>query len=385
MGRYVTRAAWEEAKILSRRRSIVALVNDSTLSQEVRAKLGIVVVAREYAVSTLGLSGGESFTTYSQLPRDTLVLVLSAARRDTLVAHTWWFPVVGRFPYKGFFDFDQAQRTAAAMRLAGYDTYLRPASAFSTLGWFNDPLLSTTLRQDSLGLANTVIHELVHNTLFVRGSVAFNESFASFVGARGAADFFRARGQDRAARAVERQWADQKLLGSFWATTADKIDSLFAIPGRDSLQRIAARDSLYDRMRTVLLRDLSPQMPTISKAGLEHLQLDNAALLARRVYSSDLWLFDEVHRRLGGTLRETIAHVRRTVQDAEDPFEALRQSARQGSPDTVASSRSEHSSALVIPDKRAPASADPGSSVVTVPRGTTLGPRMRGGDGGANS
>ena len=332
MGRYVTRAAWEEAKILAGRRNIVALVNDSTLSHDIRAKLGIVVAAREYAVGTLGLSGGESFTTYSQLPRDTLVLVLSAARRDTLVGYTWWFPVVGRFPYKGFFDFDQAQRTAAAMRLAGYDTYLRPASAFSTLGWFNDPLLSTTLRQDSLGLANTVIHELVHNTLFVRGRVAFNESFASFVGARGAADFFRARGHDRAARAVERQWADQKLLGSFWATMAYKIDSLFAIPGRDSLQRIAARDSLYDRMRTVLLRDLSPQMPTISRAGLEHLQLDNASLLARRVYSSDLWLFDEVHRRLGGTLRQTIEHVHGAVDGAEDPFEALRLSVAAAEP-----------------------------------------------------
>jgi predicted aminopeptidase len=284
----------------------------------------VVIAARQYAVQTLGLNAGESFTTFSPLSRDTLVLVLSAARRDTLLAHTWWFPVVGRVPYKGFFDFGQARKAAGDMREGGLDTYLRPAPAFSTLGWFNDPLLSTTLRQDTLNLAQTVIHELVHNTLFVKGEVEFNESLASFVGSRGAAAFFRARGQEGAARRVEREWADDKLLGTFWATTARKIDSVFAIPGRDSLTRVRSSDSVYARMRRVLLEDLAPHMPTVPRAGLERIQLDNASLLARQVYASDLWLFDEVHHRLGGSLRETIDRIQAVAAAAEDPFAALR-------------------------------------------------------------
>ncbi len=323
-GRYLLRAAWEEALILGGRRSIAGMLADSTASAETRAKLRVVLGAREYAEQVLGLHARESFTTFTQLRRDTLVLVLSAARRDTLLAHTWWFPVVGRVPYKGFFDFGQARQAAADMREAGLATYLRPAAAFSTLGWFNDPLLSTTLRQDSLNLAQTVIHELVHNTLFVKGEVEFNESLASFVGARGAAAFFRARGQERAARRVEQEWADDKLLGTFWATTARKIDSVFAIPGRDSLTRVEESEKVYARMRRVLLEDLAPQMPTVRAAALERIQLDNASLLARQVYASDLWLFDEVHRRLGGTLRETIDRIEAAVRDAEDPFAALR-------------------------------------------------------------
>lgn len=324
IGRYLTRAAWEEAWILARRQSIARVLRDSSLTAGERARLQVVVAARGYAVRGLGLNAGESFTTFSRLRRDTLVLVVSAARRDTLRQHTWWFPIVGRVPYKGFFDFEQALAEAARLRERGLDTYVRPAAAFSTLGWFNDPLLSTTLRQDSLTLANTVIHELVHNTLFVPGRVDFNESLAGFMGARGAAEFYRVRGQAHAAREVERRWEDEKLLGSFWLAVAHAVDSVLTMPGRDSLSRIRGRDSVYRRMREVLLDDLAPRMPTISRAGLERMPLDNAALLARRTYASDLWLFDEVHRRLGGSLRETFARIREAVDGADDPFDALR-------------------------------------------------------------
>lgn len=326
LGRYLARVAWEEGKILARRRDIAALLADSSaLAPGERRALRLVVDARTFALGPLGLDGGRSFSTYSVLDRDTLVLVLSAARRDTLAPYTWWFPVVGRFPYKGFFDFAQARRTAASMRQGGFDTYVRPASAFSTLGWFNDPLLSTTLRLDSLDLANTVIHELTHNTLFVGGQVVFNESFASFVGARGAMEFFAARGQPRAARQLLAEWSDEKLLGSFWGATLSSLDSAYARYPSDSGARVAARDSVFARMHRVLLADVAPRLPTIPRDRLERLSLDNASLLARRVYAADLWLFDAVHARAGGTVAQTVRLVARLVRASPaDPFAALR-------------------------------------------------------------
>lgn len=335
MGRYVSRAAWEEAKILARRREIAAILADGAagadgagggapVTADDRRRLQLVVEARAFAVGAIGLDAGESFTTYSVLERDTLVLVLSAARRDTLAAYTWWFPVVGRFPYKGFFDFGQAIRTAESMRRGGYDTYLRPASAFSTLGWFNDPLLSTTLRLDTLDLANTVIHELAHNTLFVRDQVAFNESFASFVGARGAIEFFRARGAPVAVHALEREWRDQKLLGAFWGATLAAVDSAFARHPGDSAARVAARDTVFGRMRDVLMHDVAPRLATIPAERLQRIALDNASLMARRVYAADPWLFDAVHERAGGSVRGTVQLVARLVRESPgDPFGAL--------------------------------------------------------------
>ncbi|MEP7383609.1 MAG: aminopeptidase [Gemmatimonadota bacterium] len=326
LGRYIARAAFEEGKILARRQSIGALLADSSgVGKDERRALQLVVDARRFALDSLHLKAGESFTTYSALERDTLVLVLSAARRDTLAPYTWWFPMVGRFPYKGFFDVAQAVRTAQAMQGAGFDTYLRPSAAFSTLGWFNDPLLSTTLRLDSLDLANTVIHELTHNTLFVRNQVTFNESFASFVGARGAIEFFRARGQPKAARQLEAEWNDEKLLGSFWGATLSALDSAYARFPTDSAARVAARDTVFARMHRRLLDDLAPRLPTVPRARLQRLSLDNASLLARRVYAADLWIFDAVHARLGGSVDATLRVVAPLVRASpEDPFAALR-------------------------------------------------------------
>src|SRR5688572_20017304 len=141
-GRYLVRAGWEEAKILWRRRPISDMIADTSVAPLTRQKLRLVLDARHYADSVLGFDVGESFATFSQLERDTLVLVLSAAYRDRLRYHRWWFPLVGRVPYKGWFDFEEAKRQQADFQKRGFDTYLRPASAFSTLGWLNDPLVS---------------------------------------------------------------------------------------------------------------------------------------------------------------------------------------------------------------------------------------------------
>jgi len=308
LGRYIVRAGWEEMKILRARRPIAELVADTSVAPEVRAKLALVLEARDFAEDSLGLPAEKSFTQFTQLERDTLVLVLSGAARDALRPVTWWFPVVGRLPYKGFFKERDALEAERRLAAEGFDTYLRPASAFSTLGWFNDPLLSTTLAADSVDLVNTVIHELTHNRYFAKGDAVFNESFANFVGARGAERFFRARGDTlSAARAVAR-WSDDRLLAAYWATLYRALDSAFkSLPG-DSLraQRLAARDSLYAAARKTLVDSIAPQWRTIAPVYAERVRLDNAALLARQIYLTDLEAFETVYAESRADVRAAI-------------------------------------------------------------------------------
>ena len=332
LGRYIIRAGWEEAKILSRRERIEDAIADERTSADLKERLRLVIAARQYAVDSLGLSAGESFTTFAQLDRDTLVLVLSAAYRDRLEAYRWWFPIVGRLPYKGFFKPDDARRARDDFRRRGFDTYLRPASAFSTLGWFNDPLLSTTVRGDTAFLVNTVIHELSHNTLFVKGNAEFSESFANFIGARGAESFFRSRNATGAAELVVEDWANDQVLGAFWEHTAKALDSAYAAWAGDSAARVVARDTVYARARRILVDSVGPQLRGMNTAALGRIQLDNAALLARRVYAQRLDLFDSVWVRNDRDVRRTIAAVQAAVRRAPEPFAALESLFRQKAP-----------------------------------------------------
>jgi len=328
-GRYLLRAGWEEGKILLRRRPIAELVDDPSTTPSLRAKLVLVLAARAYAHDSLGLETGQSFTAYSRLDRDTLVLLLSGAYRDKLRARTWWFPIVGRVPYKGYFDFDAARAAERQLTADGFDARLGAASAFSTLGWFNDPLLPTTLRADSLTVANTVIHELTHNTFYAPGGAVFNESFANFVGSRGAERFFRARGQTAAAQVVADRWEDEKVLGRFWASLYARVDSAFAaLPGEEPARvaaRIAVRDTIYARARATLRDTVAPQLRTMKIGSVQRIRIDNAVVLARRVYLTDLDAFDAVLTRRGGDLRRTIRDIVEAAKaDRKHPFEALR-------------------------------------------------------------
>ena len=326
IGCYLATGAWEEGKILARRKPIAELVTDKRIEQVTRRKLQIVLEARQYARDSIRLRAKESFTTYSPLDRDTLVLVLSAAYRDKLEPYTWWFPIVGRVPYKGYFDFKAARKAADGLRSEGYDVALRPSDAFSTLGWFNDPLLSTSLRRDSLELVNTVIHELTHHTFYAPSSVAFNESFASFGGARGAAAFFRSRGQPIAAARVDDGWDDEKVLGNFWAALTNTLDSAYKAHPDDRAARIAVRDTVYANARRALVSDIAPRLKTVSPRYAERVPLDNASLLARRVYARNLELFDGVYAREGQNLRHTIGRIIALAKSApKDPYGALKE------------------------------------------------------------
>jgi predicted aminopeptidase len=324
-GCYLSRAGWEEARILAGRQKIARMVEDPRTDAATRAKLQLVLAARSFARDSIGLDVGESFTTYSRLRRDTLVLVLSAAYRDRLEPHTWWFPIVGRVPYKGFFDFGAAREAARDLQAEGLDTYLRPSAAFSTLGWFNDPLLSTTLRYDSLDLANTVIHEVTHNTFYAAGQAVFNESFATFVGARGAEWFFRSRGDSARARLALEDWEDDKTLGRFWTRLWHELDSAYRANPENRDARLAARDTIYAHARRVLVDSVGPRLRRVDPRVLDRVQLDNAALLARRIYLTDLDAFDRIYDAEGRNLRRAIARVITLAKRREDdPYGELR-------------------------------------------------------------
>jgi predicted aminopeptidase len=324
-GRYLLRAGWAEARILTRARPIAALVRDSTTDAATRKKLELVLAAREFASDSVKLDAKRGFTTYSHIDRDTLIVVLSAAYRDKLRYKTWWFPIVGSVPYKGFFDVNDAKRAAVDLSRDGFDAYLRPASAFSTLGYLEDPVLSTTIDEDSVELVNTVIHELTHNTFYASGQAVFNESFANFVGTHGAEWFYAARHDSARVELARQDWERQKTLGRFWSAVYNSVDSAFKAHPASKAERLRAREIVFAGARERFAREIEPALPGYDPKRPITLHLDNAALMSRRMYRTGLDDFDAIYEREGERLPAAVTRIITLAKSRpKDPYAAMR-------------------------------------------------------------
>ena len=324
---YVVRAGLAESRLLASRRPLGEVILDRSTDPRTRGLLTLAREARTFARDSLRLDVGDAYTTYAELERDTLVLVLTAAYPDRLQPRTWWFPVVGHVPYRGYFDFEDAERERAALEAEGFDTWLRPASAFSTLGWFPDPLLSSLLRQGDVGMVETLIHELSHTHLFAPGQVRFNESFATFVGGVGAAEFFCRRaggGPDtvKCARARAR-WRDAIRFSAFLDPLVSDLQELYADTTLSTADRLERREQRFRRARDAFIHELSPTFEASTFSSFLSAPLNNATLLSRMRYYHRLDDFQTFLDGHDGRLVRVIDSFRQAVEAGRDPFSLL--------------------------------------------------------------
>lgn len=324
---YVLRAGWAEAKILRARQPIPDVVLAPDTDERTRGKLVLAREAREFARAVLELDVGDSYTTFVQLDRDTLAMVLSAAHRDRLEPRTWWYPIVGRVPYRGYFDLDDALRAQRELEGDGFDTYLRPTAAFSTLGWFSDPLLSTVVRYDEVELVATILHELSHNHLYLPGRTRFNESFATWVGRTGAIEFFCTRdggGDDTVwcGRARDR-WQDAMRFSVFLDELVDDLQRVYGDSAASRSSKLARRDAVLARRKAQFRDDVQPRLRSLSFAGFLALPLNNATLLSRMRYYHRLPDFQTFLDQRGGSVAAAVAAMAEEAKAAPDPFDLL--------------------------------------------------------------
>ena len=323
---YVIRAGIAEAKILRARRPIPDVILDPATDDRTKTKLTFVVEARNYAIDVFELDVGRSYTSFSQLESDTLAMVLSAAQKDQLTPKTWWFPIVGRVPYKGYFNEDAAMREQEKLEGDGFDTFLRPTAAFSTLGWFADPLLSTLIRLDEVDLVETVLHELSHNHLFVKGQVRFNESFATFVGRAGAIEFFCNReggGSDtvKCLRAQAR-WRDHQRFEAFIEGLAEELQVVYQDTTLAYETKLAERERIFDASLETFATEVQPTFEASTYQSFLLVPLNNATLLTRIRYHHRLQDFQALMER-EGDLRRTVQYLKDGVDGVDDPFDLL--------------------------------------------------------------
>lgn len=324
---YVIKAGFAEAHILRARRPIPQVLNDTSTDAGTRGKLAYIVEARRFAADALGIDVGNSYTMYTKLDRDTLALVVSAAPKDNLAPVTWWFPIVGRVPYRGFFSKDDALEAAADLQEDGYDTYVRPTAAFSTLGWFNDPVLSTLLEGDDVEVVQSVLHELSHQYLFVPGHVDFNESFATFAGRVGAIQFFCTRegsgpNSVKCLRAQAR-WRDYQRFSAFMDSWVPDLELLYARPDLSFDQKVERRQEIFADALARFDADVAPTFEQVGFSGFRNTPLNNATLLSRIRYYNRLSDFEALLEQHEGSLKATLEDLKERSKAVGDPFDML--------------------------------------------------------------
>jgi len=324
---YVAKAGIAEARILAGRRPISEVMLDPSTEPEVQGKLAYVWEARHFAAESLGLRVGDQYTSYTRLPSDTLALVLSAAPADALRPVTWWFPIVGHLPYRAYFDHDEALEEQLSLERDGYDTYLRPTAAFSTLGWFSDPLLSTMLRAGTVSLVETVFHELAHAHLFVPGHVRFNESFATFVGSVGAIAFFCGR-EGGGARSVKclrakASWTDDQRFSRFLDGVVAELEALYGDPEISREALLGEKERIMENAKSTFRETVLPELEIQAFRFFTDLPLNNATLLARMRYYHRLPDFQALLDSHGGRIPQALAAIEAGLPEVQDPWDLL--------------------------------------------------------------
>ena len=321
---YYLHLARGQSRVIVGREPISAILAQTNLSTDRRRQFELIGAVLHYADS-LGLATGDNYTTYYDTGDAPVSWNVSASPPDRFDPYRWEFPLVGSVPYKGFFEFQRAVRQRDALSAAGYDAIVRPVGAYSTLGYFSDPVLSGMLQYTPDQLANLILHELTHATAFAPDHIDFNESMATFVGRRASVKFIAQYfGPDTLLlKQANKRRADTALFNDFMEVTIAKLDSLYALslPREEVLKQ---RSTVFKKRQRLFA---TIEFSSIRYAGFANWEVNNARLLSYRRYHTELESFQRVLSGCNDDLRSAIRVFARCAEEA-DPWQCLRSTAK---------------------------------------------------------
>jgi predicted aminopeptidase len=206
------------------------ILKDETFPDSLKYKLTLIQEIKQFAIDSIGIKKSENYTTVFNQHDQPILFTISACEPYSFKAKEWTFPFLGTVSYKGFFEIEKAKKEIRKLKLQGYDIDLYSPSAWSTLGWFQDPILSNMLYRTEGQLANLIIHELSHGTLFVKNNITFNENLANFIGDKGAEKFLLSKFGNQSKQYIdyENSKTDEEIFKKYILKSTDRLDSLYS-------------------------------------------------------------------------------------------------------------------------------------------------------------
>ncbi|MET1079502.1 MAG: aminopeptidase [Pseudomonas sp.] len=281
---YYGQLARGQLQLLQAREPVGRLLADPGRDPGLRRRLGLAQQARDFASARLRLPDNRSYRLYADLKRPYVIWNLFATAEFSLAPQTQCFPIAGCVAYRGFYQPGRARGAAALLAAQGLDTYIGGVEAYSTLGWFADPILDTMLRWDDERLAAVIFHELAHQQLYIADDTAFNESFATFVEREGLGQWLESRGLPPSDPTALRQ--REQFVALVLASRA-RLDRLYR-SGRPEPELRRGKAAEFERLRGEYRRLRQEQWQGTGRYdGWIEGPLNNAKLLPFGLY--DQW------------------------------------------------------------------------------------------------
>ena len=311
---YLIKSAYNHLSLLSKREKIEKLISNqkSPLSEATQKKLKLALQVRQFAIDKIKLKETSNYTSYIDVGRPYVSWVISAAPQWELEHFEWSYPIVGKMPYKGFPSEQDAQSEVNGLQEQGYDIFSRGVSAYSTLGWFEDSVLSTMLPYSDADFANTIIHEMTHTTIYIKNNADYNERLAVFVGNQGTIEFYESieGPNSETVRAILAEAEDDKIFSEFIGAELKDLKKWYQNLPKESRSE-ELRKSRLKEIQIRFKEKIQPKMKTESYKRFLSTDLNNAKLLYFKTYMEDLKSFEDIFTRCRGNWDEFFKEVQK--------------------------------------------------------------------------
>ncbi|MEZ4744103.1 MAG: aminopeptidase [Bdellovibrionota bacterium] len=315
---YVTKLAWHQNNLFNSRQKISAVIANRKTSKDTREQLLKLIDVLNYAGKE-GLNREGAYTYYIDTDKRYVSYLVQAAYPNRLEAITWWFPIVGSVPYKGFFYEDERDDEAAQLQEKGLDIYKSGVGAYSSLGWFDDPVYPSMIKRKVSSLAHLFFHELTHRTLWVADSAKFNENLAEYIGDILTEKYLLETGREKELIVYKNFKYDNEVYKKWLSGLKNDLEELYKNQkGYNNNQILLQKAEIFKEWT-------KGKVPKFKSVDLIRGQeWNNARVLASSLYSPDLERFNKAYQCAGSkSAGEFLERLKLEIEHADDPFTGL--------------------------------------------------------------
>ncbi|MCZ6472720.1 MAG: aminopeptidase [SAR324 cluster bacterium] len=319
---YYWQAGVGQWEILSRRRAISDVLEDPQVDEQVKGKLRLVLKVQKFSQERLALPSDSQYRYYSDLGRKFVSWLTVASDAYQIREYQHCFLIVGCLGYKGFFEKEDADAFAADLAAQGYDVMVRPVKAYSTLGWFDDPVLNTFIRGSDLQLIATILHEQAHTLMFLKGDTAFSESFSTFVEEEGVRRYLLRSGESGAPHLAKYLTVneDRRRFREIVLGGRERLERLYA-SGKPKAEMTVEKRKLFALLKTNYQK-AKKSFKIVSFDGWFNRELNNAHLVGFQHYRSWINAFRALFEGEGQDFNRFYGAVRKLAELSKEEREA---------------------------------------------------------------